>query len=420
MLVIAPLRPAYRVWPKEQEKWEDFKDLRVQVLHGPKKNKLLEVEADVYVVNLEGLPWLIAHPLFKKIFKGAVLCVDESSKFKSYKSKRFKLLRKVLSVFKRRWILTGSPSPKSLDDLWSQIFILDMGAALGPFVSQYHMRWFQQVGFGGYSWAPRDHEAEDEIYEAIAPLVLRMSEKDYLKLPKLLSDIEDPIIIDLPPAARKIYDQMESLMFAQIGRGEVNAANAAVATMKCSQIANGGIYKDNIPGEKAVQGPKRPWTLMHDAKTEAAADLIDEIGGKPAIITYDYHHDLSRLQKVFPKGRIIGSGVSMKETGVIEDAWNAGKVDQLLVNAQSVAHGLNLQSGGWGVIWHSITWSWEDYDQLFRRLYRSGRKMPVFVKHIVARDTVDEVKLEVLKARSRKQGQLFDALKAYGKRKGLY
>jgi len=414
------LRPSYRVWPKEIEKWLDFKGLTHTILHGPKKEKKLLENVDVYIINIEGLAWLFRHKLFTKIFKGAVLAVDESSKFKSPKAKRFKILKHKLGWFKRRWILTGSPSPKSLDDLWSQIYILDTGLALGMFVSQYHMRWFEQTGFGGYSWAPRDKTAEKEIYKAIAPVTLRMSEKDYLKLPKLHTDIDDPIVVELPPKARKAYDQMEALMFAQIGSGEVVAANAAVAAMKCCQIANGGIYKDHIAGEKILHGSKRKWTLLHDAKTEAVTDLLEELGGKQVIITYDYYHDYARLKKALPGSYMIGSGVSMADTGLIEDGWNAGKVDELLVNAQSVAHGLNLQYGGWGVVWHSITWSYEDYDQLFRRLYRSGRKMPVFIKHIVAANTLDEVKIQVLKMRARKQGELFAALKAYGKKKGYY
>lgn len=414
MLVVCPLRPAYRVWPRERDKWKDFNHLRVEVLHGTKKDEAYARKADVYVVNVDGLKWLLAKPDFSRKFRGWLLAVDESTKFKNAQSVRFKLLKPLLRVFKRRWILTGTPTPKGLIDLFGQVYILDMGAALGRFITHYRMRYFEPSGYGGYTWLVRDG-CEQKIYDAIAPICVRLDEKDYLKMPPVVSDIEgnrEPIYVDLPERARKAYDEMELLMLTKIRNREITAANAAVAMGKCAQIANGGLY---VGDER--QGKERRWVLMHDAKSEALVDRIEELSGKPALIAYDYNHDLARILKALGNPPYIGKGISMKEVGLIEDAWNRGEIPALPVQPQSVAHGLNMQEHGQAVIWHSITWDYELYDQLFRRIYRSGQKNRVLISHIVARNTVDEVKIAVLKGKHKTQNRLFDALLAYAERR---
>lgn len=415
MLVVAPLRPCYRVWPKERDKWQDFHHLRLEVLHGPGKDDAYGRRADVYVVNVDGLKWLLSKPDFDRKFKGWLLVVDESTKFKSTSSVRFKMLRPRLKVFKRRWILTGTPAPNGLADLFGQVFIVDMGEALGRYITYYRMKWFDPTGYGGYTWVVRSKAAEAEIYDAIAPVCVRLDEKDYLKMPPVTSDVEggrEPTFVDLPERAAVAYAQMETLLLTRIRRREVTAANAAVAMGKCSQIANGGIYT----GEGA-RGRDRAWALMHSEKSEAVADLVEQLQGKPALIAYEFHHDLARLKKALGDPPHIGEGVSMAEVGRIEEAWNRGELTRLLVQPQSVAHGLNMQEHGQCVIWHSLTWDYELYDQLFRRVYRSGQRHRVFLHHVLARNTVDEVKLAVLRGKERTQGRLFAALLAYAERK---
>lgn len=419
LLVITPLRPAHLVWPKERDKWIDFNHLSVAVLHGSKKDQLLAEKHDVYVINPEGLPWLFEHKLFLKRFKGQMLAVDESTKFKTASSKmRFKLLKPYLKVFKRRIILTGSLVAGGLLDLWAQHFILDMGTALGEYISHYRRRWFVPTGFGGYTWVIRDERAKEEIYEAVAPTILRLSADDYQKLPKLLKPI---IEVELPKAAKQIYDAMDALMVAQIRKREVTAKNAGVASQKCRQIANGGLYVDEWDpadgkkpkGEIRTSGG-RLWVPIHDAKTDAVGDLLEQLQGAPALITYDFHHDRDRLLKALGDGPVLGSGVSMKETKAIEALWNAGKLEWVLVHQTSVAHGLNLQESGQHLLLHSLLWSFEDYDQLIRRLRRKGQKARrIFAHHFVAKGTVDEAIVAVLKRDEANQNDMYEALKAY-------
>src|SRR5712692_4630911 len=160
MLVITPLRPMQSTWPDEVEKWEEFNKLRISVLHGP--NKGLD-QAEVHVINPEGLPWLFEQTARWKTWPWDVLCVDESTRFKHTNTQRFRMLKPYLERFHRRYILTGSPAPNGLIDLFGQVFILDLGNALGRFITHYRTNYFRPTGYGGYTWVPKQN-SEEKIY----------------------------------------------------------------------------------------------------------------------------------------------------------------------------------------------------------------------------------------------------------------
>jgi SNF2 family DNA or RNA helicase len=424
VLLIAPRRVCDLVWPMETTKWTDFNGLKVVVLHGPNKDALLKTEADIYVINPEGLDWLLQAKKTKtaqgktkvdvdlRRFKNLgfdTLVVDELSKFKHTNTNRFKGLKLVLSTFRRRWGLTGSPASNGLLDLFGQCFILDQGRTLGPYISHYRMKYFVP-GHDGFSWNIREG-AEDEIYERISPLALRMAADDYLDMPAL---IENNIRVDLPSNVMTMYNQLEEDLIAKLDSKVIVASTAAAASMKCRQVANGGIYLD--PDVQAlIKLPKssREWVNLHTEKVDALADLIEELQGSPLLVAYDFAHDLDRLQEKLGKEvPYIGGGVSTKRTAELVGQWNAGKLPVLLGHPQAMGHGLNLQEMGHHVCWHSMTWDYELYDQFIRRVLRQGNKSKkVFVHHIMARGTIDEVVLAAVKSKRRGQNALFDALK---------
>lgn len=406
VLIIAPLRVCYSVWPKEIKKWNDFGDLSISILHGKNKDKALDTDADIYVINPEGLPWLLKDKRFKKKFKGQGLFVDESSKFKHTNTKRFKLLRPNLSLFSRRYPLTGSLAPNGLLDIFGQVYIIDLGESLGKFVTHYRSKYFYPTGFGGYTWKLQQG-ADKLIHKAIKPLGLRLAAEDYLELPQLI--IND-IYVDLDERAREIYDEMEEDLIAAVARKEIIASTAAVASNKCSQIANGGVYD--------ADGKTHH---VHSLKAEVVEELVGELNGSPALIAYEFGHDLDRLRLVLGKDvPYIGGGVSAKRSTALEVSWNRGELPVLLGQPASIAHGLNIQEAGNHVVWHSLTWDFENYDQFIKRVLRQGNlHKKVFVHRIIARNTVDEVKIMALNNKQRTQKDLFDALKDYFRRKSF-
>jgi SNF2 family DNA or RNA helicase len=424
VLLIAPLRVCHSVWPAEVAKWTDFAGLRLSLLHGPKKDDALKADADIYIINPEGLEWLLQLVKTRtmsgrtrvdfdmrrwKSFNFDTLVVDELTQFKHTQTVRFKALKLALSTFQRRWGLTGSPAPNGLLDLFGQCFVLDQGRSLSPYITHYRSKYFVQ-GYDGFSWELRAG-AEEEIYERIAPLVLRMAAEDYLEMPQL---IENDIYVDLPEDAMATYQHLERDLIAQLNRRVVVASNAASASMKCRQVANGGVYLD--PEVKALlQQPKekREWADLHTAKLDALEGLVEELQGSPLLVAYDFEHDLARLKARFGQGvPHIGGGVSPVKSNEIGKRWNAGKLPLLFGQPQSIAHGLNLQGSGYHVCWHSLTWDYERYDQLIRRVWRQGNQAKrVFVHHLIARNTIDESILETVRAKRSGQNALFDALK---------
>lgn len=434
-LVIAPLRICHSVWPNEVKKWTNFEHMTVKVLHGSKKEDVLAEGADIMCVNPEGLEWLFGVTktklktgkvridvdrkrldyLFKKL-NMTDLIIDESTKFKRAGSQRFKILKLVLQYFKRRWILTGTPAPNGMMDLFAQIFIVDLGRSFTPFITHYRKRFFNSVGFGGFTYVLKPG-AEAEIYKIIKPLVLRLDAKDYLELPEI---IPNPVKLTLPDAAMAVYTEMEDELVVELSSGIVTAASGAAAMGKCEQIANGGLYKqaDALLAGKRRKGHEG-WTLIHEAKNDATVDIVDELNGQPVIIAYQFDHDLDRLRGVFGKDTpYIGGGVSAAEGKRIEADWNRGRIPVLLLQPQSAAHGLNLQNASDAevghVVWYSLTSDLELFDQLNKRVARQGSKHKRVIVHmLVARKTVDEAKVTRLASKDKRQTALLDALRTY-------
>lgn len=411
-LVVAPLRVCYSVWPAEVAKWSDFADLRVEVVHGPNRTRALTTDADIYVVNPEGLAWLSSQ------WRGwarrpDVLVVDESTKFKHTRTQRFKTLKPLLPQFERRYILTGTPIPNGLLDLFGQVYLLDLGGTLGKFITHFRNEFFFQTGYGGYTWVARDG-AEEEIYERLRPLVLRLDRNDYLDLPPIT---HNAIAVDLPVDAMRAYRELETDFVLKVKAGEVVASNAGALTAKLRQAANGAVYLDDETEEAADRRGGRRFGELHAAKIDALLELIDELSGQPALVAYEFQHDRARLQKAlkkfYPRGDVpyLGGGVSAARGAELEREWNAGSLPVLLVHPASAGHGLNLQAGGHHIAWFGLSYNLEHHDQMIDRLYRQGQNEHVFVHYLVAKRTVDIKILAALRQKDRTQRDLLDALK---------
>ncbi len=413
VLIIAPLRVAYQVWPAEVTKWEDFAHLRVVVLHGPKKEQLLQEDADVYVINPEGLEWLV-YGNGKKTFDLRrwrrfgfdTLIIDELTKFKHSNGVRFKALKNVLGTFGRRWGLTGTPAANGLLDLFGQCYVLDLGNALGQYITHYRMKYFINPDGQGWKWLPQPG-AQEKIYAQIKPLALRMSAEDYLTLPPL----EDIVVkLDLPAKARKIYDALEDDLLAQIGESRKVLASSAAAGNALWQVCNGGLYVDDDVLSQ-LSGRERGTIVLHDEKTDYLEEVVEELNGQPLLIAYQFKHDLERIQARFGKRLALFTG-NPKKDKLVEDAWNRNELELLAGQQDAIGHGLNLQLGGAAHLFHyANTWNFETWDQLIRRLRRQGTKALRIRRYIpIMRDTTDEDRMYAVRHKDKGQQALFDAL----------
>ena len=223
-------------------------------------------------------------------------------------------------------------------------------------------------------------------------------------------------IVKLPPAARKVYKSLEEDMFAEVDEGEIMAVNPGVLSAKCRQVANGAIYLS--PDGAAATEETRKVEYLHAAKAAELGSLWEELGRKPLLVAYEYKHDLTTIKHYMKdqfkfEPRYIGGGVPTEEVQASIEQWNAGELPMLLVNPQSAAHGLNLQTGGHHLCWYSITWNLEHYIQLNGRLWRQGQEEGVFVHHLVAEKTIDEVIFRAIENKNKTQLKLLTYLKEY-------
>ena len=326
-----------------------------------------------------------------------VLIVDESTKFKNTSTARFKRMRKFIPLFKRRYILTGSFTPQGLLDLFGQIYILDEGGALGRYITQFKNKYFRATDYMGYNLAPVPGAAE-EIADKIKPLTLVVDYKDNLVMPELLFN---DIVVDLPPAALRKHTEMFKELVTQAQEGLIVAANAAVATSKCRQIANGFVFNNFSE-----------WEDLHDAKIEALQDLVEQLSGAPVLVLYEFIPDLEKLRKAFPKAVVLtGSGSADKDARNIQ-LFSAGVVQMALGQFRSVSLGIDgLQNNCNTIVMYGLTWSLEAYSQSIDRVWRSGQKQDsVIVHRLIAAGTVDERVLTVLNDREADQSAFLNLL----------
>ena len=390
VLVIAPLRVANSVWKQEAANWQHTNHLRVNVVTGSEKQRIsaLNSTADLYVINRENIKWLVDY--YGKFWPFDYVVIDESSSFKSASSQRFKALKKVLPETTHITLLTGTPSPNGLMDLWAQCYLVDYGAALGKTMTSYKQRFFES-DYMGYKFTPREGSA-DKIKTLLQPFTLSMSAADYLDMP---DRIDSAIKVQLPPKVKAQYDDFERDLVTEIDGQELDAQSAAVLANKLLQWCNGATYTDE----------HKNWSELHAEKLDALADLIEDNPGENLLIAYNYKTDLIRLQKRFPAAVVLD-----KNPDTIT-RWNNGEIKMLLAHPASAGHGLNLQKGGSVVIWFGLTWSLELYQQFNGRLHRQGQLKPVRVMHIVAEGCIDEQVLSVIGSKAATQDDLLKAVK---------
>lgn len=432
--VVAPLRPMFSTWPEQIEGWDDFRHLSYQICHGSKK--VMCPGKDIYLVNPEGLEAFCAQPAARCI---DFLIVDESSKFKSNSAKRTKLLKQYAKLIPKRMIMTGTPAPNGLLDLFSQMFVVDLGKTLGGSYTRFRSAFFVPEDYNQWTWIPKPL-AKERIEELTAPYCLRLDGEKLLSLPDF---VYRDFHMSLSESEKEVYDKIERKLFAELETGDGKLAiaqRADSAYMKCRQITSGFLYRKTVvddAGKTWVEGETgwvdaevraileaqrkqskfiygRHTAKLNTKKLELLRDLVDELGGKPVAIVYNFEAERLAIQAEFHCDWVIGAGCTAQAGAEIVDLWNADKIPMLLLHPASAAHGLNLQHGsGRHVIWFSLTDDLESYQQLNRRIRRQGVSDRVFIYHLICRGTVDEAIASRLGSKAELQASLLEALEEY-------
>lgn len=417
VLVVAPKRVALSTWPGEIAKFcSSFGHMTCAAAIGnaERRHAAIKSGADITTINYENLTWLVDN--YGAAWPFDMIVCDESSRLSGLRvslqtsktGKKFltgqggsrakSLARVALTKAKRFVNLSGTPAANGLEQLWGQCFYLDAGLRLGTSFTAFQNRWFRQLpGGDGYARIEPLPYADEQIRSAIKDLTISIEAKDHFDLPPLIENI---ITVDLPPAARQKYKEVEREFFTEIEGHVIEAFSAGAKSQKCLQLAAGAAYTDD-------QGN---WVEVHDAKLDALQSVMEEAAGMPVLVFYHFKSDLARIQKAFPTAVHLGS----KPQTIVD--WNAGRIPMLLAHPQSAGHGLSLQHGGNICCFFSTNWSLEADSQAIERIgptrqAQSGYKRPVFVHRIVARGTLDEVVVARLRTKASIQDALLKAMK---------
>lgn len=385
-LIVAPLRVANTVWHNEAKDWSHLNGLSFSIITGGLKERLaaLNKKADIYVINRENLSWLVNY--YKSKWPFDLLAIDESTSFKNPTSKRFRDLKKVLKYIKKRIILTGTPAPNGYMDLWSQIYILDEGERLGKNITRFRNTYFDK-DFMGFNYILKEGAAE-RIQEKIKDIVYHVPTEGNVELPDVVSSIIDT---PLTPKLLKKYKDFEDDMIMQIEDEEITSMSAAALSNKLLQFSSGAVYDEDSNIHP-----------LHDLKFDTLDEVIEENPNDNMLVAYNFKHELLRLRKRYPEAVVLGKG------GDEVKQWNEGKIKMLLVHPASAGHGLNLQHGGSLAVWFGFTWSLENYQQLNKRLHRSGQKNTVRLIHIA----VGAVEYRLMKTLAKKDVTQADLLRS--------
>lgn len=394
VIIIAPYNVADSVWTDERDKWDEFKRLRISKVMGSEKERIaaLKSSADIYIINVENVAWLVT--LLGSRWPFQLTVIDELSCFKSSDSQRFRSLSQVRPLMDRVVGLTGTPAPNGLQDLWSQMFLIDEGVRLFENFTKYQREYLavDKVGqWGVVKWGVTDNNKE-RIFKKIGDICISMKEKDYVKLPPLMFQDHK---FNLPKKVKEKYEDFAQTLvldyMAEHGT-EIIAANAAVLTGKLLQFASGAVYD-----------AEKNFTVAHNCKLDIVEEIIESANGEPVLIAYQHKHDVIRMKKRF--------GGHVFKKGDVK-AWNDKEYPIMYIHPKSGGHGLNLQAGGCILVWFSMTWSLEQWLQLNKRLHRKGQTRPVIVHKLIARGTMDVEAARSLELKERGQNAMMDATRA--------
>lgn len=392
VLIVGPKRVVEDTWPEELQKWRYSRALTFEVLNGTEEQihkKMDKVGVDIHLCSVDRI-----HILLKSrrmpIYHFVVL--DEGQKLRNPDTRRWQAADLLTSRATNVLILTGTPAPNGLHQLWGIIKLLDDGKRLGKTQGSYISRWFN-VDKEGKHKTLKNKEAGKQINARLKDICFTLMAEDYQSLPEL---IVNDISIDMPFKLRRMYDNFEDravLELPMVDRKFV-AINATSLYGKLTQFSNGAIYDID-----------KKWHAVHDLKLEALDEVIDEAFGENVLVIYQHRSDLERILKRYP-----GKAVWLKDQKAIT-AWKAGQIEIGVGHPASMGVGTNLQTGGRILVWFGLTWNLEDYMQTNKRLHRTGQTKPVMLHRIFCKQTVDEIIVRALKRKDVTQRDFMVAMK---------
>lgn len=418
-LIIAPLRVCQAVWRQEARKWTQTKHLTFQLVHGSIKERrvALRRRADIYLINYEGLPWLVEelntnwYPMGQRP-PFDMFIFDEVSRMANPEARRSRLIH---ALYRTEWInrrvgLTATPATNGLGKLFGEYKILDEGKALG----------LNKKGFADRYFYYNDHtrrqepkpRAKERIFLQTREITFAVSGDDFLDVPATISQ---HVEVTFTPKIQAIYDDLEEEFLAQLPEGEVvEVFNAAAKMNKLLQFTGGQVYVDDPDDLSPSRSQEREFSVVHDLKLEAVDEIIESAEGAPVVVGYAFRMERRRLRERYQKHYRIKDVHDYKDAAELLIDFKAGKIDILTGHPASMGHGIDgLQHCCNHLIRLSLVWDLELDMQLIGRLARQGQTKPVVVHTVIVKDTIDELVLSALEGKRAIQTEFLTTMRQY-------
>lgn len=368
ILIIAPASVANKlnVWQDEIRKWENFSYFDFHDLSGTKKermDKLANNKSSITIMSDALIDWWFE--TYGNLLMFDMIIVDESSRFKSAKAKRFKRLARMINLQKHRvYLLSGTPVPNGWEDIWSQIFLLDKGERLGTSFWKFIDTYFYVINYNRIL-----HKNNKEIIENKIKDICIFASSDKIALPK---KVEEKIYFNFTPEKQKIFKDFKDDYILQLDKEEITVLSKQILINKCLQLSNGCVYYD-------AEGSYKDFD---DTKLRFVEEYSEKHPEENILVFYSFKFDKQRLLKL--------KGARAIETTKDKDDWNNGKIKLGIISPYSFQYGGNLQYGGYTIIWFGLMWGLENYLQSNKRIWRQGQKHDVKIMYLLMRNTWDD------------------------------
>lgn len=364
MLVVAPLSTLERVWLDEVFLWVMHRS--AVALHGTreKRLRLLDSDADIYVINHDGLA--IIEKEVKDREDINLIVVDEAAAYRNSQNERYAVLKRIVAREQLRlWLMTGTPCPNAPTDAWALARLVNP-ASVPMYFTTWKRETMQQVTT--YKWVPRVGSSE-MAYNAMQPAV-RFRKRDCIDLPPITFEKRS---VTLTKAQDKAYKEMRQFMVAQAKTTPITAVNAADQIGKLRQILCGVVKNPDTDAYEEID---------HAPRLKVLIECIEEASAK-VIVVVPYKGIITALERDLVKEgltvAVLNGDVSIRRRNDIITAFTK-EVDPhvLLCHPKVMAHGLNLTVAD-TLVFYAPIYSNEESQQVMDRINRPGqtRKMTI-------------------------------------------
>lgn len=396
-LIFAPIAVC-KQWPPEIGKFTKIPEAKIHVLTdaGKKRTeKLAELlerkESAIIVTNYESVQIKAFYDLLLK-FSPEIVVLDESHRLKDSQAKRSKAVYPLCAAADRRFILTGTPIPNSLLDLFGQYKALDP-SVFGPGFWSFKSRYFYDRNAGrqfGYpDWVAHPWAAK-EIGEKLKESSLQVTRAECLELPPLTLI---PVPCEMSASQKKAYEEMKKDFVTEVKGLVMSSEFEMVKTMRMQQILAGFVQPDPLEGK-----PVKPIWVPEVPRLDALMENVEAIGNKKQIIWTVFRPTYAKISEELTKRGIKHTFLTGEQSTDVEKQANKklfteGDAQVLIANPAAAGEGIDGLQIAEYAHFYMRGWSLLHYLQALARNYRGGseRHARVVHYHYYVRGTIDEV-----------------------------